>query len=137
MSQENLDIARRGYEAFAAGDAATFLMFLDPRIVVHDFPELPDTGEHYGTEGFLEVVGNVLEQFDEFRLEPTSFTAPDDDHVLVTVRTVGRGKESGAWVEADVAHLWRVRDGQAVELWLNGSADEALQAAGLLKDRAG
>jgi ketosteroid isomerase-like protein len=133
MTQENVDIARRGYEAFAAGDAATFLLFLDPEITVHDFPDLPDTGVHHGTEGFLNVVSNVFEQFDEFRLEPTEFIAPDGDHVLVLVRTIGRGKGSGAKVEADVAHLWRIRDGQAVELWLSGTADEALAAAGLLK----
>src|SRR5690349_3861845 len=113
MSQENLDIARRGYEAFAAGDAATFLLFLDPDIKVHDFPNLPDTGVHHGTQGFLEVVSNVFEQFDEFRLEPVGFIARDDDHVLVLVRTIGRGKGSGAEVSADVAHLWRMLDGQA------------------------
>jgi hypothetical protein len=34
-------------------------------------------------------------------------------------------------VEARVVHLWRIRDGKAVELWLHGSQEEALEALGL------
>jgi ketosteroid isomerase-like protein len=131
MSQENVELARRGYEAFTTRDPAGVLGFLDPDIEVHDFAEMPDTAVYHGPEGFLAIVANTLEEFDDFRLEAEEFMAPDADHVLVLVRQVGRGKESRAEVEARVVHLWRIRDGRAVELRLFGSQEEALEAVGL------
>jgi len=107
MSRENIEIARRGYAAFDAGDPAGILGFLDPDIEVHDFPEIPDRAVYHGPEGFLALVTNVLEEFDDFRIEASEFIAPDDEHVLVIVHQVARGKASGAEVEAYLAHLWR------------------------------
>ena len=128
MSQENVELARRGYEAFTTWDPAGVLGFLDAEIEVHDFAEMPDAAVYHGPEGFLAIIANTLEEFDDFRLEAEEFSAPDDEHVLVLVRQGGRGKESGADVEARVVHLWRIRDGKAVELWLHGSQEEALEA---------
>ena len=131
MSQENVELARRGYEAFTAGDPAGVVGFLDAEIEVHDFAEMPDAAVYHGPEGFVAIIANTLGEFDDFRLEAEEFSAPDDEHVLVLVRQGGRGKESGAEVEARVVHLWRIRDGKAVELWLHGSQEEALEAVGL------
>jgi len=128
MSQENVELARRGYEAFTAGDPAGVVGFLDAEIEVHDFAEMPDAAVYHGPEGFVAIIANTLDEFDDFRLEAEEFSAPDDEHVLVLVRQGGRGKESGAEVEARVVHLWRTRDGKAVELWLYGSQEEALEA---------
>ena len=131
MSSENIELARRGYEAFATGDLAPLSDFFDPEIEVHDFPDVPDRAVYHGPEGFLALLANVVAEFDDFRIEPEKFIAIDDEHVLVLVRTVGRGKGSGAEVEVHVAHLWRIRDGRAIELRLHGSREEALEAVGL------
>ena len=128
MPPENMEIARRGYEAFTTRDPAGVLGFLDPDIESHDFPEMPDAAVYHGPEGFLALIANTLAEFDDFRLEAEEFTAPDEEHVLVSVRQVARGKGSGAEVEAHVVHLWRMRDGRAVELWLYGSEEEAREA---------
>ena len=130
-AQANIELARRGYEAFTTRDPEGVLGFLDPDIEVHDFPEMPDAAVYHGPEGFLGIVANTLQEFDDFRLEAEEFTAPDDEHVMVSVRQVARGKESGAEVEARVVHLWRIRDGRAVELRLYGSQEEALEALAL------
>jgi ketosteroid isomerase-like protein len=95
MSQENVEIARRGYRAFASGDPTEALSFLDPEFETYDFPEVPDTGVYRGQQGFVALVENVVGEFDDFRLEPEDFIALDEDHVLVIVRTLGRGKGSG------------------------------------------
>src|SRR5436309_2296736 len=108
MSAENIELARRGYGVFTAADPARHLDFFHPEIEIHDFPDVPDTDVYHGPDGFLALAANVFEQFDDFRIEAKEFTAPDDEHVLVLVRTVGRGKGSGAEVEVHVAHLWRV-----------------------------
>ena len=131
MSQANIELARRGYEAFTARDPEGVLGFLAPDIEAHDFPEMPDSAVYHGPEGFLALVANTLQEFDDFRLEAKELMAPDDQHVLVLVRQVARGKESGAEVEAHVVHPWRIRDGRAVELRLYGTQEEALAALGL------
>ena len=129
-SQENVELARRGYAAFTANDPAGVLGFLDPDIEVHDFPEMPDSTVYHGPEGYLALVGNTLAEFDDFRLEAEEFIPLGDEHVLVLAHQVGRGKGSGAEVEARVVHLWRIRNDRAVELHLFGTEDEARAAAG-------
>jgi ketosteroid isomerase-like protein len=75
MSQENVELARRGYEAFATGDLAPLSNFFDPEIEVHDFPDVPDRAVYHGPEGFLALVANVVAEFDDFRIEPEKFIA--------------------------------------------------------------
>src|SRR5712691_6279012 len=86
MSQQNVELARRGYEAFATGDLAPLSNFFDPEIEVHDFPDVPDRAVYHGPEGFLALVANVVAEFDDFRIEPEKFIAIGDEHVLVLVR---------------------------------------------------
>jgi ketosteroid isomerase-like protein len=50
------------------------------------------------------------------------------DRILVLVRWSGRGKGSGAEIEASGAHLWTFRDGLAVRLETYRDGDEARAA---------
>ena len=49
----------------------------------------------------------------------------------MAARTVGRGKQSGAEVEMDFAHLFTFREGKVAEWQIFVSEDQALKAAGL------
>jgi ketosteroid isomerase-like protein len=51
--------------------------------------------------------------------------------VVVVMRAVGRGRESGIAVEYELARVWTVRDGLAIRHKSYPSRDEALEAAGL------
>jgi ketosteroid isomerase-like protein len=54
------------------------------------------------------------------------------DNVLVLIRFGGRGKLSGAEVEALVWNLWTFRDGEPVRwTYFGEEREEALEAAGL------
>jgi ketosteroid isomerase-like protein len=53
------------------------------------------------------------------------------DCVIVTLRLVARGRASGIPVTTDEAHLWRFRDGRAIEYRECGTKAKALEAAGL------
>jgi SnoaL-like domain len=46
----NLDLARRGYEAFARGDLDAAIEFMHPEIEAHDPPEVPDATVYRGRE---------------------------------------------------------------------------------------
>ena len=47
MPEENVEIIRRGYEAYKRGDVAAMLEGFDPEIEIYDH-DIPDSGEYRG-----------------------------------------------------------------------------------------
>jgi ketosteroid isomerase-like protein len=128
MSKQNVQIARRAYEHLER--TGEFLWdVIDPEVEVHDPPLGPDSQIYRGHEGLRLALANIQQAFDDPRFEAEEFRDAGDD-VVVFVRMRARGKESGAEVEARIAHLWTMRDGKGVRVRVLGR-DEALEAAGL------
>ena len=133
MSQENVEILRRGYEAFARGDLDYVLERLDPHV---DWR--PAIAPILGVETVQgrEAVGrfftrDLFEGFDQFRAEPLSFEDLGGDFVLVMVRYTGRGESSGIEMDQEFATLYELRDGKTVTMRDYPTRAEALGAAGL------
>jgi ketosteroid isomerase-like protein len=134
MSQENVEIVRRGYDLFAAGDFDGLSALISPDAETPDAGGLgltgTATGIRHGPEGFLRAIEEVTEAFDDYRVEAEEFTDAGDA-VVVSVRISGRGKGSGIKQEARLAHLWVIRDGKAIRGEVYRTIQEALEAAGL------
>jgi uncharacterized protein len=134
MSQENVEIVRRGYELFAARDLEGLAeLFADDAEVTGAGGlgiEGTATSTRYGPAGFLRSAEEALEAFEDYRSEPEEFI-DGGDAVVVRVRHSGRGRASGAPLEMRVAHLWVLRDGKVVRGEVYRNRDEALEAAGL------
>ena len=128
MSQENVEIVRRGYEHLSRTGELLWEL-IDPEIEVHDPPIGPDSRVWHGHQGLRAAFANVEQSFDDYGFEVEEFRDAGDD-VVVFVRLHGRGKGSGIEVEAPVAHLWTLRDGKGVRIHVLGR-EEALEAAGL------
>jgi uncharacterized protein len=134
MSQENVEIARRGYQMYAAGDLDGVLRLFS------DDAELPDAGglgvagiapgTRYGPEGFLRGDEELLEAYPDYRAEPEDFIDAGNA-VVVPVRVSGRGRASGAKLEMRLAHLWVLRNAKVIRGEVYRSTEEALEAAGL------
>lgn len=100
MSEQNVEVVRRAFEAYNRGDldaavadfAPEFEEFEDARVVVDD---ITDAG----------------------------------DQVLVSVSTRGRGRRSGVEATWSVWQLWTLRDGKIVDGLGFTSRDEAYKAA--------
>jgi ketosteroid isomerase-like protein len=73
----------------------------------------------------------MREQWETMRIEPQDFIIAGDDVVVVPVRLVGVGKQSGAETTANAAHLWTFRDGKVIRQTTFQTTAEALEAAGL------
>ena len=132
MSQENVELLRNAYEAFARGDVEAVLERLD-----RDVDWRPAIAPILGVDAVRgrEAVRDFLtrdlfEGFDRFRAEPLAFEDLGDA-VLVTVRYVGRGEISGIELDQTFATLYRLRDGKAVSMRDYPARAEALEAAGL------
>lgn len=132
MSQENVEIVRRGYELFAAGEYEELGKLIAPDA------ETPDTGglgieesasgTRKGPEGFLLAIEEVAEAFDEYTVEASDFVDLGDV-VVANVRISGVGRASGVNLEEHLAHVWVMRDGQAVHGEVHRTTEAALEAA--------
>jgi ketosteroid isomerase-like protein len=131
MSQENVEIVRSGFDAFARGDTEGVLRLCDENIVVTQPQELPGVSpQQRGHSGVLDAFEIWPEQWDAYRIEILRI-ADHGDHVLVTARTSGRGKQSGVDVEMDFSFIFTVRNEKIVAMRIFVREDQALEAAGL------
>jgi ketosteroid isomerase-like protein len=131
MSQENVELARRAYEAFNRGDLEGMVADLAPTFEYVTTGAVPDAhGVYRGPEGWLEFVGWQRNEFQGARAEVHDLIEAGDQ-VLASVTLRGRGKQSGAEVSWEIWHLWTVRDGKVVHGQGFMTRNEALEAAGL------
>ena len=116
MSQENIAIIRQAFEAFSRGDTGGVLAVCAEDIVITQAPEVPiGAPEQNGHAGVLEAFALWPEQWDDFRIEMERVVADPGDHVVVTTRQSGRGKQSGVEVAANFTYVFEVRDGKVAE----------------------
>ncbi len=129
MSQENVEIVRRGYEHYNRTGEPDYNDF-DPEIVYDVSRRTFDPLVYHGHDGVREFLALIREHWATMRLEPQDFIDAGDK-VVVSVRLVGVGKESGVETTANAAHVWTFRDGKIVRQTVFQTMDEALVAAGL------
>jgi ketosteroid isomerase-like protein len=130
MSEENVEIVRRVYEAWAHNDFPGPVELLDPEIEYVNPAGAVEPGTRHGLAAFARAVEKVFEGWATWQMDPEVFR-PAGDHVAVVVRYRARGRESGVEVEGRESALWTLRDGKVVRYaWFHGAAD-ALDAVGL------
>jgi ketosteroid isomerase-like protein len=129
MSEENVEIVRRLYEALGRGDLDAILELSDPDIRIYD-PDLPGGGEFKGKEQAMAFLKGWREPWDDYSVEVEKMREAGDRVVALT-RHRGRGKGSSVPVELADAHVWTFRDGRATHLQTFLDRAEALEAAGL------
>ena len=130
MSQENVEIVRRIFDAWSSGDLVAARALLHPEIEWHDPPQQPGAAVRHGHAGVEESIRNWVSAWEEWHYELGEFIDAGE-RVLVIGRQSGRGKESRVAVTDDLFHLWTLSDGKAVEMRMFTHKPEALEAAGL------
>jgi uncharacterized protein len=135
MSKTNVEIIRRGYELYTAGDLEGVSGMFSTDAEVADSGGLGVAGTTAGTlhgpEGFLRAASESLEAFDEYHVEAEDYIDAGDA-VVVLVRISGRGRASGAKLETRLAHLWVLgNNGKVIRGEVYRTTEEALAAVGL------
>jgi ketosteroid isomerase-like protein len=105
-TSQNVETAKKAYEAFAAGDLETAMSVLDDGIEWFNPGNSKVSGTYRGKAGFMELVAKLAEK--SFTTTPSRFLADDD--VVVVLTQVTAGGESA--LEADVLTF---RDGKVVK----------------------
>jgi len=132
MSQENVEIVRRGNAAFNRGDDLGFAESLHPDVEFRDLAHAADTSQSVaGAQAIRSLLSEWRESFDEFRAEISEYIEAGD-HVVCVTRWTGRGKASDAVVDVSQVDVYELRDGKIVRAMLAyPDKTTALEAVGL------
>src|SRR5215207_2818663 len=129
VSEENVEIVRRGYEAYLRGDLGVIQGDMDPDVVV--YRKDPDGATFHGWDGFMQAIAEWVEDFDEFTISAREFIDANDNQVVVRVHQTAVGARSGAPIEADFWFVHTLRDARLTRLDMLVNKADALAAAGL------
>jgi uncharacterized protein len=130
MSQENLELFRRGLAAWNAGDYEAILEMCHPDVEWTFSDRLPDaTGEIRGKASVRTFFETFTGDWSEISIRPERI-ADSGPHVVANVEFVARGRD-GIEVSMRFVHVWTVREGQIVRFRGFGTFDEALEAVEL------
>lgn len=113
---DNATIIRGIYEALARGDVPAVLGALHDRIEWNEaehFTYWPG-GAFTGPQAVVDgVFARIAQDLQDFRIDVRRIVAAGDT-VLVEARYRGSAKATGKSFDAQVAHVWDLRDGKAV-----------------------
>ena len=130
MSQENVEIVRQMYSAFHGGDVDGALSHFDPNVLVDASKARPDIAVGKGREHVNAVVTSWVATWEEWREEIEEMRDLGSRVLVLSVQR-GRGKGSGAEVEARYAMLYDLHGGEITSMRMYGNPNDALEASGL------
>jgi|SRR5262245_8936116 len=131
MSEENVEVVRSAYKAFAEGGVEAAMPMFAPDLVMYPFPEWTERAAYRGHDGLRALLAEWTENFDGFELAVSEFKEIDD-MVLVLAETVGWIKNSQVPIRQPIGTICsdfqdgRIGTGRSFLTW-----PQALKAAGL------
>jgi ketosteroid isomerase-like protein len=129
VASENVQLVRRGFEAFEREGVEALLELVAPDFELTTPPELASEPDTYrGPEGLRRYFDSFYDAMDEIHLEPHAFHE-SGDWVVVEYTLRARGRTSGIEAAIDAVMNWRVADGLARRVEFFATLDEALNAA--------
>jgi ketosteroid isomerase-like protein len=112
LTRENVDIVRRWFERWNAGERDTFDEEMHPEA---EIVSVMLGGAHRGPDGLRRWFGEIEDQFDEWVVFTDEIRSAGDRVAAIgKVRLRGRG--SGVSFEAPVGWLFEIRDGKLARL---------------------
>lgn len=131
VSQENVEFVRRVWGAVASQGVEAAIPHFTEDCVMEDFPELPDRAVYVGKAGVREIDRHFREMWGEFIQEPVEFIDAGDGLVVGVIAMRGRGKGSGAPLDAQAVWVHELRGNKIARMQAFTSKPQALDAAGL------
>src|SRR3954454_13579858 len=139
MSQENVELAKRGLKAinetYRTGDLDFWQRVVeeafDPEVVLETGTDAFTEGEWRGHEGAVGVVANQMEVLEAMWIRPDEYIDAGDNCLVVAISFGGRARHTGLEVDMHPIHVFRMRDGKIVRWQVFLDPQQALEAAGL------
>jgi SnoaL-like domain len=129
MSQEQIERLRPVLAEWAKGNLWAVAGLLAPDVTF--YAGMPASFVAHGPEQTTRLVLDFLSQWSTYRIETDEVEDLGEDNILVTGRQSGKGKVSGAETDFPIFVVWRFRGAEVVGVYLEGTRDAAIEAAGL------
>jgi ketosteroid isomerase-like protein len=134
MSQENVEIVRRVYEAAAQRNSAAVLAAYDPEVEWDvsrsRMARLVGEGVYRGHDGLRRFFRAYHDAWEDISYSFDELIDAGEKVISVDVETA-RGQLSGADVELTQYGVWTIRNGKIIQAAWFSVREEALEAAGL------
>ena len=130
MSQENVEIIRRIYDAYLSGDFEAALSAIDPKVELDVSHIRPEGKVYRGHEGVVEALRTWTGTWEAYRLEVEEIIDAGE-HVVAVDRQSGRGRGSGVPLAKQFFAVFTLRDGKVIRMVWFSTREQALEAAGL------
>jgi ketosteroid isomerase-like protein len=128
MSEENVEIVRKGLEAWLSGDMAAVFSYWDGEIVWVPPPEDPDRAVVVGAEAAAAALTRWMSTWDQYRYELSELIDAGDSVIQAGQQVmVARGAEVGS----ELFFVWTFRAGYAIEMRMFYNRTQAFLAVGL------
>lgn len=128
MAHANIEIIRRGLEAYNQGDVETLVEISDPEAEFVPLRSLVVGGSYHGHDGIRRFMEDVGEEWEDRLIELEELRELESG-VLVLGQFQAKGKASGVEMRSPVAWILELRDGKVVRMQAYSSQEEALRAA--------
>jgi len=130
-SQENAEIVRRWWAGFNEGRLPP-LELCDAEVEIQNPDEFPLPGPYHGHEGVQDWATEVWDVVEDHHVAIEEIIqAPDEETVVMALRSTGRSREMQIDMDVPWAALWVIRNGKLTYAHGYMSLDEAREAAGL------
>ena len=130
MSKENVELYRRGIEAFNRRDLEAFLALAHPDVVGISRVLAIEGGSYGGHGGARKWWKDLLDVFPDFRIEVV-WVRDAGNMTVSELRNSAHGEGSAAPLEEFVWQVSEWRDGRVFRWQMYESEQDALEAAGL------
>jgi len=131
MSQENVEVVRAMWAAYARGDFEASLEAYTEDTVWDDTRYRPDGAVHLGRDALVDLVRSWRGAWENYEVEAEQLLDAGDDRVVVLLRETGRGKRGGVELTNRWGQVTTVRDGKIAHTLVYRVPEEALKAVGL------
>jgi len=105
------EVVEAVYEGMLRSDREALQSLIDPSIRIRVTKELAYGGDYQGPSGFLELFKNTFTLI-KSRIEIDHMFTIGEHQVVAIGRTSGIGLGSGQHFDAEIVHLWTVRNGK-------------------------
>ena len=132
MSEENVEVVKASYEAFARGGLDRFMEYLTDDVFYRGREDDLDKSSTFrGKDAVRAWFEDWMDMFDGYWMEPVELIDAGGDTVVVVERFGGRAKLSGVETVQMVGDVVTIRNGKIARGHLYPTREQALEAAGL------
>jgi ketosteroid isomerase-like protein len=132
VSQENVELIKAGFAAHNRGDLDALIEVYDPDVVF----ETLLLGTRRGNDAIRQIYEENQKTLSGYSIEPVE-VIDSGDQVVAVAQVTGVGPASQIAMDGDAfAFLFTIKNGRIVREQAFRNREEALDAAGLVDDRA-